>query len=133
MAEIKKRKSFAGVGCLFEFLGLCFFITGFVFILTVIAPMILWPLAIFLFIYGVMKSYWFECSECGTEIKRKNIKICPGCKNEFSGIKKNKEGISLLLVMVVIVVLSASIWYINETVDINNRMKIINTTAESHP
>ena len=84
MPQIIRRSSFAGEGCLLQFLGIVCFILGIVTILTVIGPIILIPLGMYLAHIGTKKASWYECSECGTKLSGKKIKICPSCRSEFS-------------------------------------------------
>jgi hypothetical protein len=73
----------AGSGCLLQFLGLSSLIAGLATIMTIIGPIILWPLGIWLVFYGSRKASWYECSDCGTRLSGKNLKICPNCNSKF--------------------------------------------------
>ena len=84
MAKILHKSSMMGAGCLLQFLGLVSILMGFLTILSVIGPIILFPLAIWLIYYGGKKASWFECSDCGSRLSRKNLKICPNCNSTFS-------------------------------------------------
>jgi len=68
IAKIKRRSSMAGSGCLLQFLGLSSLIAGLATIMTIIGPIILWPLGIWLVFYGSRKASWYECSDCGTRL-----------------------------------------------------------------
>ena len=39
------------------------------------------PLGIAFILVGVNKARWLECSECGTRLAGKSVKICPACKD----------------------------------------------------
>lgn len=83
MAKIKRKSSLAGTGCLLEFLGFVSLLGGLVTILTVIGPIILWPLGLWLLLTGGRKASWYECSDCGTRLSSKKLKICPRCNSNF--------------------------------------------------
>lgn len=83
MAEIKKRSSFAGTGCLLQGLGLACLFLAIATFFSVIGPIIFGTAALALIIYGSRKAYWLECSECGTVISHKKIKLCPSCHSKF--------------------------------------------------
>ncbi len=83
MAEITGKSSVAGIGCLLIFLGLVCLMLGLLTIFSIIGPLILWPLGIWLSIAGIGASLWYECSECGTRLSGKRVKVCPGCHSEL--------------------------------------------------
>ena len=80
-ARIKRKSSFAGVGCLIQGLGLVvipvgFFFFGFGLIVTI-------PLGIVLLIIGSIKASYPVCSNCGTKLTGTNISTCPACNATF--------------------------------------------------
>ena len=82
-SSIKRRSSTLGVGCLLQFLGLACLLIGLVFVLTILAPLFLWPLGLWLLHYGGLKAYWLECGDCGQRLSRKKLKVCPSCNASF--------------------------------------------------
>ena len=83
MATIKRKSSMVGTGCLLQFIGLVSLMLGVVTILTIIGPIILWPLGLWLVFAGSRKASWYECSDCGSRLSRKKLKICPNCNSSF--------------------------------------------------
>lgn len=83
MAKIKCKSSFAGTGCLLQFLGLAALIIGLITVLSVIGPVVLWPLGIWLLLAGGRRASWYECSDCGSRLSGKMLKICPNCNSKF--------------------------------------------------
>lgn len=80
MAEIKRQ---AHVGCLLQAVGFFCLITALLTFWTVIGPMVFGLTGFWLIIFGGLKYKWYECSECGTRLADKKLKICPGCKSVF--------------------------------------------------
>ena len=83
MAQIKRNSSLVGAGCFIQFIGIVCFIMGFVYILSIIAPIICWPLGVWLLFAGSRKAVWYECSACGTKLSGRKLKICPNCNSKF--------------------------------------------------
>lgn len=78
-----KKSSFAGTGCLMQFLGFASCAVGIVTLPTVIGPLIFGPLGLWLLVAGGRSAIWYECSECGSRLARKRVKVCPGCRSPF--------------------------------------------------
>lgn len=85
MARITKKSSMAGAGCLMQFFGLICFALGIVFFFTIVWPIILLPLGLWLLLAGSRKAIWYECSDCGTKLSGKRLRICPSCNSQFQG------------------------------------------------
>ena len=83
MATIKKESSLFGTGCFMQFIAIVCFILGFVYFLSIIVPIILWPIGFWLLFAGSRKAVWYECSDCGTKLSGKKLKICPNCNSKF--------------------------------------------------
>jgi hypothetical protein len=81
--SIKKVNSMAGSGCLFQGLGIASCIAGVALFFTILGPIFLIPLGLWLMYYGGKKAQWFECSDCGTKLANKRLIICPNCKGKF--------------------------------------------------
>ena len=79
MAHIVKRTSLAGLGCMLQLLAIACGLAGFLTAITVIGPLILWPLALVLLVAGSRKATWFECSDCGTVLAHDRLRCCPAC------------------------------------------------------
>jgi len=77
--RVLRRSSFLGEGCAIQLLAVGCLLAGLFLILTVVAPLILWPLGIFLMILGRRRSHWSECSCCGSRLPRYFAKVCPSC------------------------------------------------------
>jgi hypothetical protein len=84
MAKIKRRTSMGGVGCLLQGLGLVSFVGAVMTIPTVIGPIVFGVLGVWLLFYGSAKSQWLECSDCGSKVRSKRLRLCPDCNSEFS-------------------------------------------------
>ena len=82
-AKPVRHVSMAGIGCLMQFLGVASFAVGLLRVLSIIAPLILCPLGVWLFFAGSRESIWYECSLCGTRLTRKRVRMCPGCSASF--------------------------------------------------
>lgn len=83
MATIKKRTSMAGTGCLLQGLGLASLVVAALTVFSVIGPVFFGLLGIWLIIYGSQKAQWWECSDCGTRLTRRNLVVCPNCHSSF--------------------------------------------------
>jgi hypothetical protein len=84
MARIVKKKSSAGAGCLVQGIGLVSLLLAVLSIPTIIGPLILAPLGLFLLAWGGRMAVWWECSDCGTKLSGKKLRICPGCREPFN-------------------------------------------------
>ena len=73
-----------GVGCFLQGLGLVSIVAAVIAIPTVIGPIVFGLLGLWLLFYGSAKSQWLECSDCGTKVRSKKLRLCPNCKSEFS-------------------------------------------------
>jgi hypothetical protein len=73
MPWIKRKSEIAGIGCLFQGIGLLllfFFPWG--------------TLAgVGLLLWGSWNATKFICSECGNRVDNRQVKLCPACKAEF--------------------------------------------------
>ncbi len=83
MPKIKKRTSMAGAGCFLQGLGLVSLIVAAVTFATIIGPIVFGILGLWLLVFGSQKSQWFECSDCGTKLANKKLRVCPNCKGQF--------------------------------------------------
>jgi hypothetical protein len=79
-----KRTSVAGAGCFMQGLGIVAGIGALITIPTVIGPIVLGVLALWLLVYGSNQSQWYECSECGTKLARQKVASCPSCNASLS-------------------------------------------------
>lgn len=82
-ASVKKRTSFAGVGCLLQGLGLVSLVLGIATFATVLGPIVFFLLGLWLIVAGSRRSQWWECSACGTRLARKKVEVCPNCRSRF--------------------------------------------------
>ena len=82
-ATIERKTNLAGGGCLLQFLGFGTIVVGIFLFQTIIGPIILLPLGIWLFFIGSRKAVWHECSTCDTRLKRTKIEFCPNCNSRF--------------------------------------------------
>lgn len=78
-----KKSSTLGTGCLLQFLGLMCFPVAFFTVFTVIGPFIFAPLGLWMIFKGGRLAYWVECSDCGTRLISKKVKVCPGCRGKM--------------------------------------------------
>lgn len=83
MAQVFKRTSSFGVGCLLQFLGLVVFLLALLTLTTVVWPIILVPLGLWLFVDGTAKATWYECSQCGTRLSHRKVVTCPACRSSL--------------------------------------------------
>ena len=82
-ASIKKGSSIVGIGCAIQGLGLLCFVLGIYIIKTVVGPVILAALGVWLLFYGSRKASWFECSACGGKLAHGRVSLCPHCRSTF--------------------------------------------------
>lgn len=80
MPKPLKRSSLVGTGCLLQTLGLLSLLFAVLTLATVIGPIVLAPLGIWLLIFGSGKSKWYECPQCGTRLANRKVVTCPACK-----------------------------------------------------
>lgn len=78
-AEVRRRHSLMGNGCLLQILGLLCFLLAILTILTIIWPVFFVVFGIVLILWGHNMSSWLECSACGGRVSRREISICPHC------------------------------------------------------
>jgi uncharacterized cupin superfamily protein len=83
MPKIIRRTSSLGPGCFLQGLGLLALLGAIVTLLTIIGPVVLGALGLWLILYGASISEWHECSDCGTRLSRRALKLCPNCKGAF--------------------------------------------------
>lgn len=72
MAKIKKKSEFAGIGCLFQGVGLV---------------LLFWfpfgtIMGVILLFYGSFRSIVLKCGDCGNTVER-GAKLCPTCKAQL--------------------------------------------------
>src|SRR3954452_22864556 len=84
MPNIVRRASSFGTGCFLPGLGLVALLGAVLTLLTIIGPVVLGALGLWLILYGASISEWHECSDCGTRLSRRGLKLCPNCKGAFS-------------------------------------------------
>jgi hypothetical protein len=77
------RSSFAGGGCAIQGLGFVCLFAALASIFTVIGPIILFPLGLWLLIYGGKHASWFECPECGGKLPHGQVRTCQHCRAAF--------------------------------------------------
>ena len=82
-ASIKKKSSIVGVGCALQGVGLLCFVLAVYTIKTVVGPVILASLGIWLLFYGSRKASWLECSACGGKLSHRRVTLCPHCRSTF--------------------------------------------------
>ena len=82
-AKIASRSSMAGAGCLLQGLGIASIILAVFTFATIVGPVILIPLGLWLLIYGGRKASWLECSACGTRLSNRRLQVCPSCHAQF--------------------------------------------------
>jgi len=83
MPKTVRRTSSLGPGCFLQGLGLIAWLAGALTLLTIIGPLVLGALGLWLILYGASISEWLECSDCGTRLSRRGLKLCPNCKGAF--------------------------------------------------
>jgi len=83
MPNIVRRTSSLGAGCFLQGLGLVAWLGAALTLLTIIGPLVLGALGLWLILYGASISQWLECSDCGTRLSRRDLKLCPNCKGSF--------------------------------------------------
>ncbi|MFM2199530.1 MAG: hypothetical protein RLZZ505_2962 [Verrucomicrobiota bacterium] len=81
-AKRKRKSEFAGVGCVFQGIGLLApFVGG---ALAGVPGMVIGGIAlVVLFIAGSAKSQRWVCGNCGNPLFDKSVTICPACKSQF--------------------------------------------------
>lgn len=80
MARIVRRSSLMGLGCLMQFLGLVSLGAALLTLATIIGPIVFGVLGLWLIFAGSGKATWRECSDCGTRLAHRKVKVCPACK-----------------------------------------------------
>jgi hypothetical protein len=80
---IVKKKSPAGVGCAIQGLGCAALILGAVLIWTIWGPVVFGLAGLSFLVWGSALSVWWECSDCGTKLAGKHVKVCPACSGRF--------------------------------------------------
>ena len=83
MPQIKRRTSLVGAGCFLQGLGLASLVTAVLSVPTLIGPFIFGILGLWLLVYGGQRSIWFECTDCGTKLANRKLRVCPACRGEF--------------------------------------------------
>ena len=83
MPYVKKGSAMAGVGCLLQGLGLVGLVAAVLTLPTIIGPLVLGPLGLWLVHEGGKRASWWECSDCGTRLAGKHINVCPACRGEM--------------------------------------------------
>lgn len=83
MAKAKRHTTFAGAGCFLQGLGLLALVGAALTLRTLIGPIVLGILGLWLLVYGSQNSQWWGCSECGTRLANKRVKVCPSCQAEL--------------------------------------------------
>lgn len=84
MATAQKHSSMAGTGCLLQTLGLLSLLGAVLTLATIIGPIVLGPLGVWLIFFGSSKSRWWECSQCGTRLSHRKVQVCPNCRASLS-------------------------------------------------
>jgi hypothetical protein len=83
MSQIVKQGSMAGGGCAIQGGGCLVLLLALITIPTIIGPLILGPIGLWLLYYGSKKSSWCECSACGTKLAHDRVTVCPSCHEHF--------------------------------------------------
>jgi rRNA maturation endonuclease Nob1 len=83
MAKIEKKSETIGAGCLLQFLGLVALAGGLFTVVTIVGPLVLRPVGLWLIYMGSKKASWYQCSECGGKVSSKKIRTCPHCGTAF--------------------------------------------------
>jgi hypothetical protein len=80
MARIERRKN---TGCLVQGVGVLSLVIAVATFWTVIGMIGFGLVGVWLILYGGMRLKWYACSECGTRLAHKKVKICPHCRSVF--------------------------------------------------
>lgn len=86
-SKVVRVSSFIGGGCAIQALGLVSLILAAATFFTVIGPIVFGFFGLWLLVYGSRKSAWHECSDCGSKLAGKRVRICPHCRAKFGGGK----------------------------------------------
>ena len=73
----------SSLSVIMRFFGLLLIFVGFLGVSTIYWPLILFPVGIFFWIFGVIGIRWKKCGNCGCMIAAKDISKCPRCYFEF--------------------------------------------------
>lgn len=84
MATKVRKSSSLGAGCLLQFLGLVCFVVALLTLATIIGPVIFGIAGIALISLGSSMARWWACSDCGTKLADKSVKVCPGCRSQLT-------------------------------------------------
>ena len=109
---VMQRRNDFGSGCFLQILAAGLFLVGLIGIATIIAPLILWPLAGYLFSAGGSSGIWCECSQCREKVNR-HAAVCRSCGIRFTPTQPTSSPLQKYFfvfgVCLVLVILLASV------------------------
>ena len=79
-AVVRRSHRKVSGGWALQLLGLALILVGFLFLCTIITPLICWPLGFWLISQGGASEYWLACATCGSRVESQEYG-CPQCRN----------------------------------------------------
>ena len=96
-----KRQSDSVGSCLVQLIGLGCILAGTLMALTIVAPLVLIPLGLFICLKGGRSARWLSCPACGSRLASGSIKICPACHTAL------RRPLSILLILLALILMLA--------------------------